>query len=619
MKVVSKLKIYGYVSSVFWVFLLLPAGVGALELDVDEVYLDSEPGQYVEMSVAAMELELALEGSEVEEGESVKAEVYQEDTAYEAELWREYVEPYEEWGYAEDEGGLVDVEVVDKQSVKNDIESVSESGSVAVGYNTEAGDAISGDALAVVNVLNLLQSGWSVDEILLFVADIDEDIEGDFIIDLEALASSLAASSMWPELNVNASTDASIDNQIDVKAKSGDALVEANTKAGSAISGDALAIVQVLNLINSSIASGQSFLGMINIYGDFRGDVLLPKELAEYYLQGADSGVISPTHQSVNSAQSVTNTVSVVAESGDASVSNNTVAGDAISGEAVTDVFMYSLLGQHVSAKNVLLVYVNVFGEWIGLIMDAPAGSRAAMLGGGVGSDVIDAVDVSSELSINNSITATAKTGEARVVNNTEAGDAISGNAYAGVSLLNIVNSSFSVSDWFGVLFINVFGNWEGNVGVKDPGQEPDAPEDDCKQPDGADSVGGSDRPSSSDKGAEGKTDASGGVLGSVFRFVPSGSQYCPSDVYAKGYVLASQSGAIGLSGGAGSSSEDSGSVGLSSRDQSSSPGLIERNPFGSSDEQSRSAVPFVLIAIGMTILAADRVSAIKQRRASEV
>src|SRR5690606_32678556 len=59
-----------------------------------------------------------------------------------------------------------------------------------------------------------------------------------------------------------------------------------------------------------------------------------------------------------------------------------------------------------------------------------------------------------------------AQSGDASVTGNTAAGDAQSGDATASVNIANISNSTFSLSDWLGVLFINVFGTWNGSFGV---------------------------------------------------------------------------------------------------------------------------------------------------------
>src|SRR5690606_15758835 len=122
--------------------------------------------------------------------------------------------------------------------------------------------------------------------------------------------------------------------------------------------------------------------------------------------------------------------------------------------------------------------------EWVGLIVDAPAGSTSAALGSGVSENGFGKanynVDTNSE--ITNNVHVNAESGDANVTGNTKAGDATSGDATASANIANIVNSSFSLSGWFGILFINVFGSWNGSFGVDTAaGNKPKAPQSQTK------------------------------------------------------------------------------------------------------------------------------------------
>jgi hypothetical protein len=115
-----------------------------------------------------------------------------------------------------------------------------------------------------------------------------------------------------------------------------------------------------------------------------------------------------------------------------------------------------------------LLVFVNVMGRWTGMIMPAPAGSTAAALGGGIDSSSQQAIDGThrQDVNIRNNVNVSARSGSAAVTSNGQAGNATSGDAYAGASILNLVHSSFSLDDWFGALFINVIGSWLGDFDI---------------------------------------------------------------------------------------------------------------------------------------------------------
>lgn len=365
-------------------------------------------------------------------------------------------------------------------SISNRIDSRATSGNAFVTGNTSAGSARSGNALAMANIMNLLQTSASFGgDVALFSSDIEGDVFGDLYVDPAALAALQPASDMVAtgDLKVRVAGDGLIENDIDLLAESGGATVSKNTTAGDATTGSARAVANVVNMINSAIATGGSFMGILNIYGNLNGDILLPPGVLNQLLASNAPTTTLNTETVVNSDvlaefsddSLLENNVETVAASGSATVNRNTQAGSARTGTANTNVTVLNLTGRQVIAANSLLVFVNVMGSWVGVIMDAPAGSTSAALASGVtqNSVVQDGTYGSdSENQIRNNIRAHARSGDATVSENTAAGNATSGDASAGVSIANILNSSISLADWFGVLFINVFGSWQGSFGI---------------------------------------------------------------------------------------------------------------------------------------------------------
>ncbi len=269
-----------------------------------------------------------------------------------------------------------------------------------------------------------------------------------------------------------------INNKVNLGAETGNASVVNNTKAGGATSGNATAIANVLNIINSVIAANGSFVGTINIHGNLDGDILLNKQGSPSLIaSNADSNPMSQGNliANANNLTNIINDIELDATTGTAKVDGNTNAGSAKSGTADTNLVIMNLAGRSVTAKNSLLVFVNVLGKWVGIIVDAPTGATAAVLGDDVTSNLVAAtegnatINADSQNQITNNIKVGAHSGDATVSGNTNAGDATTGNASASATVLNMANSAFNVSDWFGVLFINVLGSWYGSFGVDTP------------------------------------------------------------------------------------------------------------------------------------------------------
>ena len=342
--------------------------------------------------------------------------------------------------------------------ISNDIKMDSKTGDASVSMNTTGGSATSGDASALLNLINLLQSSASplqAGSLSVFNSNIYGDVQGDLMIDPGEVLSGPAAQP--DSLSVKSENSGSIDNNINLAATSGNAAVSTNTTAGNATSGNVTAVANIVNVINSIIGSGQSFLGAINIYGTLDGDILLPPDVLQTLLasnNSADPASVSLARQSetaVTNNQAINNQVDLSASSGKATVANNTSAGSATSGTGQTNLTILNLVGNQIAGKDVLLVFVNVMGRWVGVLYSAPKGSTAAAIGGGITQNSAlpsdNDVSATTNQTINNNVALTAASGNAAVTDNTTAGNATSGDAMAAANILNILNSTFSLAD----------------------------------------------------------------------------------------------------------------------------------------------------------------------------
>lgn len=387
-------------------------------------------------------------------------------------------------------------------TVNNLLSGQATTGDSIVLGNTTGGSATSGNAQDVANVVNLLQSSSNAlgGKTATFVANINGDVNGDLLLDPSALGAIQPASSANPSgnnnLTLNNQTNATLNNNINLAADSGNASVAKNTSGGNATSGSAEAIANVVNLINSAISGGKSFVGVININGNFNGDILMPPNFLDQLVASnvptvsidttgpgstntinSNTGSNNTNVTNVNN-QAITNHINANSTSGNAAVANNTAAGSATSGSAGNSITAFNLTGSNVIGSNDLLVFVNVTGKWVGMIVNAPAGATAAELGGGITTNGQNGnnnttVNNATNENINNNINVNAKSGNANVSSNTKGGNATSGNAKTAVNLLNIANSNLSLSNWFGILFINVFGTWNGSFGINTSAGDP--------------------------------------------------------------------------------------------------------------------------------------------------
>ncbi len=367
-------------------------------------------------------------------------------------------------------------------SIANALDSIATSGNASVKNNTTGGNATSGNSSATADIINRVDSTMSNSsntEAATFVMDVMGDVNGDIMLEPMLLKAMLEARvTESTDAQISVSNDTSIQNDINLTATSGNATVSGNTTAGDATTGTANTMANVMNLVNSMIAANQSFDGTINIYGNLNGDILIAPDflaqmLASNGIQATASGA---TQLNARDTQEIVNNVSLAAESGAALVAGNTRAGNATSGDADTNLVIFNMTGHEIVAANSLLVFINVLGSWVGVIVDAPQGATAAAIGSDVTKNDIHpslVIDASNDTRITNNINLDSQSGDATVAGNTLAGNAMTGNATASANIANISNSSLGLSGWFGRLFINVFGTWNGSFGVNTSAGDP--------------------------------------------------------------------------------------------------------------------------------------------------
>jgi hypothetical protein len=362
-------------------------------------------------------------------------------------------------------------------SISNKVHSTAVSGDATIAQNTLGGNAGSGDTSDKATIINMLQSVWDPTNgtIANFTVNIPT-ITGDLVLDPGQIPKNVQVTKdTTNKLTVKNDQNTAINNDINLSATSGNATLNDNTKAGNVTTGNSNAVANVVNLLNSVIGSGQSFVGTVNVNGDFNGDILLPPAMLTQLLASnvprttIDTTKVSNSNilSQFNSNTAINNNVNATADSGSVVADQNSRVGDAASGSAKTNVTVLNLTGRKLVGSNALLVFVNVLGSWVGMIMDAP-GATSAALGGGVTdtSNTNAAITTNENTAINNNIKLAAQSGNATADHNTEVGNVKSGNATASANIANVSNSKLSLTGWFGILFINVFGNWHGSFGV---------------------------------------------------------------------------------------------------------------------------------------------------------
>lgn len=308
----------------------------------------------------------------------------------------------------------------------------------------------------------------------------------------------------------NQTNDGTVNNDLYLTADSGNNTASGNTGGDSYITtGDASIAGNVLTFLNNNLV-GNVILGVVNIFGDLIGDIILPQSALNAFActtcggstalvnsgNGSNSDNNASSNQTVidTTAQvnvaDIDNNLILTANTGNNSASGNT-GGDAYITTGNADVMaqVLNIANNNIIGGNWWLVIVNRAGQWIGQIVGAPQGALFAGSAGtefmvdengqitavnsgngegsvndaSVNSVINNATNQTNNADVNNNIYLSANTGKNSTNDNTGGDSYITtGDTEIIANLVNFVNNNI-VGGRLLVTVVNVFGSWMGD------------------------------------------------------------------------------------------------------------------------------------------------------------
>ena len=280
-----------------------------------------------------------------------------------------------------------------------------------------------------------------------------------------AVAAHVASTNATPSANIlmtSVTNYATLTNDITAVDNTGD---NSASSSGDLIinTGNAYALVQLLNKVNLTLVDSTIHIVSVNIYGTMNGNIILPDTP-----HSTGSQVLSLT--ATNNA-TVTNTIQNTSDTG----GNTTLtagSGTISTGNATSIVNVTNIINTILLNATFEHLYINTFGQWQGNFLGWEGLSPQS---GGESMDLVQMSDtstsnntnegnmnVSNTANVTNTISNTANSGGNVATGENSA--ITTGNAYAYINLMNFINSLFVNSHgFFG--FINIFGALNGNIG----------------------------------------------------------------------------------------------------------------------------------------------------------
>lgn len=429
-------------------------------------------------------------------------------------------------------------EVVNKNlaELQNKIDSLTSTGFNIADLNTLDGAVFSGDTANQVNLLNKLNSnmtgvgGFLVQNIFdTYVGDIVLNFaQGNLPDTFSTASATVAKNAVTGPASTNTATadgsftvkeangnDATLTNDIVLSAITGQNSASFNTGNGTVTTGDASALGNIVNLVNTNLNVSQWLIAVINVFGTLAGNIVLPQDTQDV-ASGASNGSVlvgnndtgplstntasytnteTAAFSNSNSADIVSN-LDVSANTGNNNSSINTGGGFVSTGNADAVVTNSTIANSNTVQEDdtVWLVIVNDMGRWVGQIVGLDWGTNIASNSlpvttatGGQGEQTYSALsenngtgpmsvndtsltttsnaDISNvnDAAVVNNITATADSGNNQAYYNTGAGWIETGDAQVGLNLVNMVNTNVTAKK-FVTVFVNVLGDFLGNI-----------------------------------------------------------------------------------------------------------------------------------------------------------
>lgn len=412
-------------------------------------------------------------------------------------------------------------------NILNDLNQTSITGDNSASKNVGDSEIITGNANVtgtVITAANTNVAGVGVSEF-----NIVDDHNGDFVLDFGANCISgcgegnvnVANTSNGPNStntgavdtttnnNIDQLNDGTVVNNVDFLADSGNNQASMNTGGENNITtGDANVAANLLTFLNNNIAGGVMY-GVVNIFGDLVGDIILPDNVFDQFTCstcGGNTNIVNSGNGAGSDNNALVNDITNnnVFQANDANIQNNLyleaeTGGNTASqnnqgdvnvktGNTSVDASILNIANMNLIGSNMWLVIINEAGNWVGKLFGAPDGSQMAGSEGvefavdqngtinvlnknnGAGSDNNGTVNNVTNNNLNQSNTANvvnnlnlvANSGNNDASKNNGDVNIKTGDAEAIANIVNFVNNNIAGGKLL-VTFVNVFGSWTGD------------------------------------------------------------------------------------------------------------------------------------------------------------
>lgn len=390
--------------------------------------------------------------------------------------------------------------IIDNQNIgdlNNNVDVEAQTGNNIASENLAQVTVNTGEGTAWANLINLLNTNVVGSNFEILFLDIKGNNTGE--IDLNEIWQELINAQVTESIIINGGEQssnlnliirnfnlASLENNVNVCVVTGQNAVNDNGGNVAVNTGDATALANVNNFVNTNIIGTKFFFGVVNILDPYGGNIILPRP---ENFAGIEESVNNGQKTEVNNLNSagLDNNINTLADSGNNSIEGN-VENKTNTGNATAISNNYTVANMDYWKNNWFFLWLNNMGNWNGktlgwsdpaAVEESDTKTQQFQIGTNQSENSAEELAVFTEATttstpltsieninvadIKNEINTQAISGQNEVTGNEGGVDVFTGNSIAISNLVNFVNLNIISSRWF-MGMINVMAKWSGNI-----------------------------------------------------------------------------------------------------------------------------------------------------------
>lgn len=268
---------------------------------------------------------------------------------------------------------LLDIYNENKANITNTVIVDSNTGNNIANNNGGDVSIDTGDAVAGANVVNLVNQNLVGNNWIFAVINVFGLWTGDLIVPGNGLLDG-GHDLGYSNVDIVNENNADIDNDATADVNTGNNIAQGNGGNTTVDTGNALASVNIVDIVNTNIVGSNWFFLMINNMGSWSGNIMHWdgessgfQTVFNYVFDSVD-GMFSSGSLDIhnNNSANIQNNINVQANTGGNTANDNSGDASISTGDAIAWANIFNFVNNNIVGNNWMFSIVNIMGEWTG-------------------------------------------------------------------------------------------------------------------------------------------------------------------------------------------------------------------------------------------------------------